>query len=262
MKEDLDTDRPSGAIWAMPFYMQTKSPQSSFYAVLWPFFTYTKTNDRKEIKAPWPVFSYSSGKEEDAFGLWPLYSYSRTEKDEVTYVLWPIYKGTDRYPGDGRMWTEKRILLLDKYTVDDRGKYLNVWPLFEYRAAGESRDFFFPSLMPWRNAEFDRIVRPMLTLYEFRKTEDKVISNLLYGFYTKEQKGEAWKRRLAFLFEVKREPEGMGFQFLSGLFAIDHARVKLFYIPIDRGSDALQAATGEAVSAADPQVDPQEQWQE
>ena len=39
----LDTDTPSRSWWAIPFYLQTTSPQSSFYAVLWPLFTYTRT---------------------------------------------------------------------------------------------------------------------------------------------------------------------------------------------------------------------------
>jgi hypothetical protein len=231
----LDTDHPMRSYWAIPFYMQTKSPQSSFYAVLWPFFTYSRVNDRTEVKAPWPVFSLISGKEESGFSMWPIYSYSRTEKDEVTYVLWPVYKETDRYPGDGK-WTEKRVLLLDKYIIDDRGTFLNVWPFFEYRSAHENRTFFFPSLLPWRNNEYDRIIRPMLTLYEQRKTGDSVVTNLLYGLYTKEQEGENWKRRFAFLFEAKREPGGMGFQLLSGLFAIDSTRIKVLYIPIRRAA--------------------------
>jgi len=117
-----------------------------------------------------------------------------------------------------------------------------VWPFFEYRSTREKdRTFFFPSLLPWRNKDFDRIMRPLLTLYEFRKTGDKSDSNLLYGFYTKEQEGETWKRRLAFLFEVKREKKGMGFQVLSGLFGVDSTRVKLFYIPVKRKQAPEQA---------------------
>ncbi len=229
----LDTDNPSRSFWAFPFYMETTSPKASFYAVLWPFFTYARTGDRTEIKAPWPVFTHTSGESERVFSLWPLYSHDVKDKDEVTYVLWPIYKGWERHPGDAT-WTEKRILLLDRYTSDDRGEFLNVWPFFEYRSAEDTRTFFFPSLFPWRNNDFDRIMRPMLTLYEVRKKGEKTVSNLFYGFYTTEQEGENWKRRLAFLFEAKREPEGLGFQVLSGLFAVDGKGIKIFYIPIKR----------------------------
>ena len=244
IKDDkfINTDNPVSSVWAMPFYMQTTSPHSSFHAVLWPLFTYTKVKDRTEIKAPWPIFSHTSGPSEEALSLWPLYSHTKSDKDEVTYVLWPIYKEWERHPGDDSTWAETRILLLDRYTVDDRGTFLNVWPFFEYRSyRKEEETFFFPSLLPWRNKDFDRIMRPLLTLYEFRKTGDKSVSNLLYGFYTKEQEGETWKRRLAFLFEVKREKKGMGFQVLSGLFGVDSTRVKLFYIPIKRKQAPEQA---------------------
>ncbi len=231
----LDTDQPMKSTWVVPFYMHSQSPESTFYGVLWPFFTYTRVRDRVEVNAPWPFFSYSSGKEEQvkSFAMWPIYSHNRREKDEVTYVLWPIYKETVRYPGEER-WIEKRVLLLNKYVEDDRGRFLNVWPFFEYRAADDKRDFFFPSLLPWRDKGFDRIIRPLITLYEYRRAGDEIVSNVLYGFYTKEQKGNTWKRRLAFLFEMKRDEEGTGFQVLSGLFGMDRERVKLFFIPISR----------------------------
>jgi hypothetical protein len=243
IKDDkfINTDNPTRSVWAMPFYMQTKSPRSSFYAALWPFFTYMHVPDRTEIKAPWPIFSYTSGQTESGFAMWPLYSHSQSDADEVTYVLWPIYKEWERHPGDDK-WTETRILLLDRYTVDDRGTFLNVWPFFEYRSTREEdRTFFFPSLLPWRNKDFDRIMRPMLTLYEFRKAGKKTVSNFMYGLYTKEEEGETWKRRLAFLLEVKREPESMGFQVLSGLFGLDARGVKVFYIPIKRKQAEEQA---------------------
>lgn len=261
-EKGLDTDEPSRSVWVIPFYMQTKSPHSSFYAFLWPLFTSTRVNDRYEVKAPWPVFSYASGGKEEGLSFWPLYSYSRTGKDEVTYVLWPIYKGADRYPTEDEKWTETRILLLDKYTIDDRGKFLNVWPFFEYRSKDEERTFFFPSILPWRNNDYDRIMRPLITLYEYRKTDEKVVTNLLYGLYTKEQQGDDWKRRFAFLFEVKRDPEGMGFQLLSGLFAVDATRIKLFYIPIKRGPAPDHAADDPTFDEGELEAADEGQWQE
>jgi hypothetical protein len=240
----MNTDNPTKSVWAIPFYMQTESPKASFHAVLWPFFTWAKVQERREVKAPWPIFSYTSGQKEQGFSIWPVYSHDRTGADEVTYVLWPIYKEWERHPGDDT-WSETRILLLDRYTIDDRGTFFNIWPFFEYRSdQKDEQTFFFPSLLPWRNNDFDRIMRPLLTLYEYRKTGEKTVSNLLYGLYTKEEEGETWKRRLAFLFEVKREKKGMGFQVLSGLFGVDSTRIKLFYIPIKRKQAPEQAGEG------------------
>ncbi len=235
-EKSLGTDNPKSSYWMIPFYMQTTSPKSSYYGVLWPFFTYARAGETTTLDAPWPFFSFTRGKEQTGFEIWPVYSYSRNGRDEVTHVLGPLYKQGVRYPADQR-WTDKRILLLNRYTVDDRGTFLNVWPFFEYRGAGEKVDFFLPSLIPWRNSQYDRIVRPLLTLYEFKKEGDKSTSNLFYGLYTKEQEGERWSRRLAFLFEMKREPGGYGFEVLSGFFGVDRDRLKLFYIPITRGSE-------------------------
>jgi hypothetical protein len=231
----LNTDQPMKSTFVVPFYVHSESPKSEYTGILWPFFTYKRVGDREEVNAPWPFFSYSSGEAEQqkAFTLWPIYSHSKSERDEVTYVMWPVYKETERYPGDAK-WTEKRILLLNKYSVDDRGRFLNVWPFFEYRAADEKRDFFFPSLLPWRNKSFDRIIRPLITLYEYKRADDKIVTNTLYGLYTKEQKGKTWKRRFAFLFEMKKDEGGTGVQILSGLFEIDGEHVKVFFIPIKR----------------------------
>ncbi len=232
-EKDLNADNPKKSLWAFPFYMQTTSPQSSFYAVMWPLFTYTRVRDRTEIHAPWPFYERTTGTEESGVHLWPVYSRRRTDKDEVTYVLWPIYKKTERYPGESR-WTQTRILIIDKYEKDDRGTFFNICPFFEYRRGSAGSVFYFPSILPWRNEGFDRIVRPLITLYEYRKKGEKTTTNLLYGFYTKEQEGEYWKRRLACLLEVKQEPGGMGFEVFSGLFGVDANRVKIFYIPIKR----------------------------
>jgi hypothetical protein len=134
-----------------------------------------------------------------------------------------------------RSYVDKRLLIyLGRYNDDDRGKFASFWPLFEYRDGKERTAFFFPSLLPFRNDKFDRIVKPLITLYEYRREGSMRTSNYLYGFYTKEEKGESWKRRLAFLFEAKKEPAGYAFELLSGLFAVDAHRVKLLFIPIKR----------------------------
>jgi hypothetical protein len=240
-EKNLNGDNPQKSFWAFPFYMQTTSPHSSFYAVMWPLFTYMRVQDRTEIKAPWPFFSSTTGKEESGFSSWPIYSHSRVGKDEVTYVLWPIYKETTRYPGESK-WTQKRILIIDKYETDDRGTFFNICPFFEYRRGSAETVFFFPSIIPWRNAGFDRIIRPLLTLYDYRKKGDKTMTNLLYGFYTKEQEGDLWKRRFAFLLEVEREPGGMGFEVLSGLFGLNSSRMKIFYVPVSRDKAGAAAS--------------------
>jgi hypothetical protein len=248
----LDTDEPRKSLWAFPLYMQTTSEKYSYHAVMWPLFTFTKTEGRSENQILWPLFGSSKGTE-SGFHAWPFYSYRKVGKDEVTYIMWPVYKGTDRYPGD-RKWTYRRIIIIDRYEADDRGTFFNICPFFEYRRNAAETRFFFPSIIPWRNESFDRIVRPLMTLYEYRSNARRTTTNFLYGFYTNEEEGEYWKRRLAFLLEVKREPQGMGFQVLSGLFGMDKKRIKVFYIPVNRVQAPTPALSGEDREAGPPQA--------
>jgi hypothetical protein len=236
-EKGLNTEEPMKSTWFVPFYLHSESRHSDFYGVFWPFFTYLKVNDKFEINAPWPFIIYSNWEKEKkkSFALWPLYSHREDNKDEVTHILWPLYKESERHVGEA-VWSEKRVLLFSKYLEDDRGTFFNVWPFFEYRQSPEEQVFFFPSIIPYRDKKFDRIVRPLITVFELHRRDESVITNFLYGFYTKEQKGESWKRRLTFLVEVKKEPEGMGFQILSGLLGIDKKTVKVFFIPISRSA--------------------------
>ena len=62
------------------------------------------------------------------------------------------------------------------------------------------------------------------------------MTSLLYGFYTQESKGENWKTRFAFLFEMKKDKDSIGFEVFSGLFGFDKDYVKIFFIPIKRNT--------------------------
>ena len=226
---DLDTDDPKDTFYAVPFYLRTTSPTAASYTVMWPLFSYFRTPHMKKVSAPWPFYTRVEGEDIRAISSFPLYYHQETDDSSTTYVLWPLYKRSER-PN----MSEKRYYLLSRHIEDDRGTFLNIWPFFEYRGNEGQVSFFFPSIVPYRAVPFDRIVRPLITLYEYRRRGDLQLTNLLYGLYTKEKRGESWKRRFAFLFELKREPEGYGFELLSGLFGVDPHKVKLFFIPIKR----------------------------
>lgn len=232
--------------WAFPFYLSTTSRTTVQKSVLFPFFSYYKSPERESLDAPWPFYFYTKGEEENAFGIWPPYTRKTRGKDNTYTYLWPIYRDSEWYIKD-RRYVDKRLLIyLGRYVDDDRGEFAHFWPFFEYRDSKEKTDFYFPSLLPFRNEKFDRIVKPLITLYQYRREGSLRTSNFVYGFYTKEESGEGWKRRLAFLFELKKEPAGYGFELLSGLFAMDPHRVKLLFIPIKRAAGCGQpAAKGE-----------------
>jgi len=65
--------------------------------------------------------------------------------------------------------------------------------------------------------------------------------SLFYGLFTKEEKGDNFRTRFAFLFEIKRESGDVGFELLSGLFGIDKKRVRIFFIPIERNAQTDQS---------------------
>jgi len=241
-ERDADIGEPKKVFWAFPFYLSTTSRTTVQKSVLFPFFSYYKSPERESLDAPWPFYFYTKGEEENAFGIWPPYTRKTRGKDNTYTYLWPIYRDSEWYIKD-RRYVDKRLLIyLGRYVDDDRGEFAHFWPFFEYRDSKERTDFFFPSLLPFRNDKFDRIVKPLITLYQYRREGSLRTSNFVYGFYTKEESGEDWKRRLAFLFELKKEPAGYGFELLSGLFAVDPHRVKLLFIPINRAPASEEQA--------------------
>ncbi|MCX8109656.1 MAG: hypothetical protein N3D15_00185, partial [Syntrophorhabdaceae bacterium] len=145
-----------------------------------------------------------------------------------------VYRDQVWYRGEER-YIHKWFLVINRYIEDEKGSFLNIWPFFEYRGNRGDYNFYFPSILPLRYEGMDVIVKPLITLYEKKKKGDRHITNILYGLYTKEEDSQRWKRRFAFIFEIKKEPDGMGFELLSGLLGMDKKRIKIFFIPIERG---------------------------
>jgi hypothetical protein len=243
-ERDADLGDPKKVFWAIPFYLSTTSRTTEHKSVLFPFFTHYKSPEKEYLDAPWPFYSYTRGEDENAFSIWPPYTRRSRGRDNTYTYFWPVYRDSEWYLKDKRYVDKRLLIYLGRYADDDRGKFAAFWPFFEYRDSTERTDFFFPSLLPFRNDTFDQIVKPLITLYRYKREASVRTSNFVYGFYTKEEEGERWKRRLAFIFELKKEPEGYSFELLSGLFAVDPHRVKLLFVPIKRSS------TGENREAA------------
>jgi len=87
-----------------------------------------------------------------------------------------------------------------------------------------------------RERGINRIIKPLITLYEQKNREDKSTTNVLYGLYTHEKTDQTWKTRFAFLLALKKDQDGSGFELLSGLFSIDRKKIKIFFIPIQRST--------------------------
>jgi len=234
-EKNLDTDEPIDSFYALPFYIHSTSRTKEYQAVLWPFFTHSKDSDKEKWDIFWPIFSTTSGEETKGYNFFPIISEKTSGKDRNFSLLWPIYRESEWYVKDER-FLQRSVIVMNRYIEDDKGTFFNVWPLFEYQGKDAQSTFLFPSILPFRDRELDRIIKPLITLYERKKTADKSTTNLLYGFYTYEEAGEAWKARFAFLFTLKNDQDGPGFEFLSGLFGVDSKSVKIFFIPINRST--------------------------
>lgn len=229
----LNTDDPVRSFYAVPFYIDVKSKTSELRSIMWPIYTRQKTEFKSQLDLFWPIYTNIEGEDREGISVFPFYTYNRNERDVKYSVLWPVFRDSQWYRGEEK-YIYRWFLVINRYVVDEKGTFLNVWPFFEYRGKGEDYNFYFPSILPLRYDGMDLIIKPLITFYERRKTADRVVTNLLYGLYTKEDGSSGWKRRFAFLFEIKKEPEGMGFELFSGIFAIDSKRIKLFFIPIER----------------------------
>lgn len=234
--KDLDTNDPIHSFYAFPFYTHSGNRRSSHYNVLFPLFSYSRSEENKKVGFLWNLYSSAEG-EENGYSIFPFYSTAQKGKDVTTTMMWPFYRKAEWYAGDER-FVESRYLVMSRHSEEQGRSATSIWPFLEYREEQGEKVFFFPSILPLRIPEYDRIVRPLLTLYERREEGDKRAYNLLYGLYTREEEGEHWRQRFAFLLEAKRDKDGFGFELFSGLFGIDGTKIKVLFIPIKRSTGA------------------------
>ncbi len=233
-EKNLDTDNPITSRWAMPFYMESVSRLHETKGILYPVFSYRRTEDKEEWTYLWPFISSSKGKETKGFTFFPFYSRETDGRDNKFYLLYPIYTQKEWYIKDQRYYRSS-VLIMNRNIEEENTTFFNIWPIFEYQTAGDDDyDFLAPSLLPLRYRGLDRIVKPLFTLYEQRRHEDRVMTSVLYGLYTREEEGNDWKMRFAFLLSLSKENGETGFEILSGLFGKSPDKDKIFYIPIKR----------------------------
>jgi hypothetical protein len=244
-ERNLDTDDPVKVLQVFPLYSENVSRARQGYSLLWPFFHYYRDEDKEKWQIPWPLFSYTTGKETKGFSFLPFVHEEEQGRDRYVRYLWPLYVESEWYVRNER-YSIHRVLLLNR-RVEEPGKaYTNVWPVAEQRNVDGEERYFFPSILPFFRFEpFDRIMRPLITVMDLKRTETKEVLNFLWGFTTYERQGEDRKVRVAFLFEWEKKGDRTGFEILSGLYGrgTDGSR-KVFFVPFKN-------------EAADPPKDPQ-----
>ena len=201
---------------------------------MFPLYLYSKDAYREKKVILWPLFSSVKGEDVSGYSMFPLVSSDTRENYESFGILWPVLYTESEWRIRDRQYMKKRVLLINRYTEDEEGLFYNVWPLFEHQETQGNVDILAPSILPIRSSGFDRIIKPLFALIEHRERGTKTMTSFLYGLYTKEDDGDNWKARFAFLFEVKKESGSMGFDILSGLFGMDSSKIKAFFIPFKR----------------------------
>ena len=234
-QKNLDTNEPMNSFFALPFYVHAESSTTEYKGILWPFFTYKKNQYKEEWNVPWPFVSVTTG-ETDGYEVFPFVSKEETDTDRKLHLFWPIYRHNE-YTVKEQKYTDTSILAINRYVKDDRGTFFNIWPFFEYEKNEEDSTFLFPSIFPFRYEELNRIVKPLVTAYEYKRRDDITTTNVLYGLFTHEASDESWRTRFAFVIDIKRDENGPGFEFLSGIFGVDGKQVKVFYIPFPRAGE-------------------------
>lgn len=234
-QKDLDTDEPTESFYAFPFYLRTTTNTTASHNIMWPFFSYRKGEDRSGWGFFADLISVEEGEQKRSYSFFPFYSFEMKGQDRRFNVLGPLYHESEWYVRDERFF-HRRIAVVNRYFEERDKTFLNIWPFFEYSTDKEDYSFLFPSFLPFRVEDFDRIIKPLYTLYEQRKEGTKTMVSLLYGLYTKEENGNNWKARFAFLFEAKKNEGKIGFEILSGLFGLDKDHVKIFFITFQRYS--------------------------
>lgn len=233
-EKNLDTDNPISIFMALPFYVESKSRLHETKGILYPIFSYRRNEDKEEWTYLWPFLSSWKGPETKNVSIFPFYSKEVTGRDRKFYLLYPIYKEEEYYVKEDRYF-RRSVLLINRYIEEEGTTFFNIWPFFEYKSEGDDYSFIAPSPLPLRYKGFDTIIKPLFTLYEKRRIDNRTMTSILYGLYTREEENDDWKTRFAFLLSLSRTDGAAGFEILSGLFGIDKQHVKILYIPIKRG---------------------------
>jgi hypothetical protein len=245
-KRNLDTDEPIDTFYAFPFYLQSTSKSMNALEVMWPLFSYLRTSDKKEWGLFAKLYSVTEGEQNSGYSFFPFVSYEKKDRDERLNILGPLYRETEWYVREEK-FLQRRVAVINRYLEEKDKTFLNVWPFFEYSSEKEDYSFLFPSILPFRIEEFNRIIKPLYTLIEHKKEDGRTMTNILYGLYTQESNGNDWKARFAFVFEMKKDKGDIGFEILSGLFGIDKDQIRILFIPIKRNSSQKDQAESDVL---------------
>lgn len=192
-----------------PLYGRINLDDQDSWLVLPPFFRYAKGERLNLLYAPWPFFQRSWG-ETDKLYVWPLYGYRRTTGFKSSFLVWPFFQKETVDRGDTVV---RRSLVLPLYFSEkqtarksggQKGREIvarksRFWPLWYYQREGEHRRFRMLSLWPLRQSpRIERQWAPLWTLYDDVRVADNADTELLWGMYRSQRRGEEYCYRSVF----------------------------------------------------------------
>lgn len=244
----LDDEQPVHFSAAWPFYIDRRSAESTYRAVLWPFFSRTENLAKgyTSWNLPWPLVRFTTGEDYRGVKILPFYADETIDVKRQRWYLWPIYKIEEM---DSGLLTRRRDRVLfflysdlkeDKWEAEKSLRRIDLWPLFGYkRTNGVKHLHIFSLLEPFfpENPAIERLWSPLWRLYQQKWDNQghKVVS-LLWNLYWYEDQGErkAWEL-FPFVEYSQESPVASDLRFLKGLVRFrtggDGKQLNLFYLP-------------------------------
>ncbi len=194
----------------LPFYGRINLTDQDSHLVLPPFFRHTRGARQNLVLAPWPFVQIGWG-EQRRFYLWPLYGRLRRPGVASEFALWPLFwrERIDRPGAILRRWKFLPFVSLETETLRRpppgapavRRRYTQIWPLGSYERSGGERRWRGFELLPFRAPPpVERSWAPWWTVFERTIVGDRTDTELLWGVYRRQTRGDRFARTSIFPF--------------------------------------------------------------
>ena len=195
-----------------------------------PLIRITRSQQQNMVTV-WPFYQRRTGREE-RLNIWPFYGYSRVPGRARSYYLWPVVRRESIDRGDAVLSRTFVVPFYKSRTLEPREgagvpreHHVMVWPLLNYDRQGVDRRVRCLALWPLRRtAQVDRSWADLWTLVEFRSRGEERRTDVLWGLYRRQVRGEAWRRTSLFPlveWEAENGPDhrARSWSLLKGLIA-------------------------------------------
>lgn len=242
--------RGSGHI-LFPLYGWMNLESEKTLWLLPPFFRFTEGRDKDIVHAPWPFYQRRLSDTVDLRYVWPLWGRKTIEQRETHFALWPIFwTETDQRPDEevnrfiaAPFFSHTAVRAKNTNEVEEGRAEAEVlarrhklWPLYSYRRDGDVSRFRFVELWPFAEAPaVERNWAPFWTLYERQASEDHVDTEILWGLYRNQKRGEEGRYVSLFpLADYRRVEDGKSWNLLKGLLGYERKAsqksIRLLYL--------------------------------